>query len=40
MLGAVFAYAGGPQTDVEVVAALGATPFRHMRELPSLLESA
>jgi HAD superfamily hydrolase (TIGR01509 family) len=33
----VFAYAGGPQTDVEVVAALGATPFRHMRELPALL---
>jgi HAD superfamily hydrolase (TIGR01509 family) len=33
----VYAYAGGPQTDVAVVAALGATPFKHMRELPALL---
>ena len=34
------AYAGGPQTDHAEVAALGATVFTHMRELPRLLELA
>jgi HAD superfamily hydrolase (TIGR01509 family) len=33
----VFAYAGGPQTDRDVVAELGATVFDDMRKLPGLL---
>lgn len=36
----VFAYAGGAHANREQVAALGATPFTHMRELPALLEAA
>jgi len=34
----VLAYAGGAHTDRATVAALGATPFGHMRELPALLQ--
>jgi HAD superfamily hydrolase (TIGR01509 family) len=33
----VFAYVGGPQSTAEEMRALGAMPFRHMRELPALL---
>lgn len=36
----VFAYTGGGHTDRAQVAALGAVPFVHMRELPALLEAA
>ena len=33
----VFGYVGGPQSTAQELAALGATPFRHMRDLPALL---
>jgi HAD superfamily hydrolase (TIGR01509 family) len=36
----VFAYAGGRHTDRAAVAALGATVFEDMRQLPALLEAA
>ena len=36
----IFAYAGGPHTDRAQVAALGATVFERMRDLPALLEAA
>ena len=36
----VFAYAGGAQTDRAAVAALGATVFDDMRDLPALLQAA
>ena len=36
----VFAYVGGTHTDRAAVAALGATVFDHMRDLPRLLEDA
>jgi HAD superfamily hydrolase (TIGR01509 family) len=36
----VFAYAGGAHTDRAAVAAMGATVFTDMRELPRLLEAA
>ena len=35
-----FGYAGAPHTDGEALEAHGATVFRHMRSLPSLLEEA
>lgn len=33
----VYGYVGGPQSTAEELEALGATPFRSMRELPGLL---
>ena len=36
----VLGYAGSPHSDADALAAHGATTFRHMRELPALLEAA
>jgi HAD superfamily hydrolase (TIGR01509 family) len=35
----VFGFVGGPQSDAATLAALGATPFRHMSQLRPLLEA-